>query len=257
MNKFGACVQACISIKQEASHKSEMISQLIFGELYEIIEKNAKWTLIKTDFDNYTGWIDSQQVYEISQNEFQRLKNTESFFTSTALSEIDLIGDKNKILISLGSVLYGQESFKIGEFEYKIADKTTLVKKIENISQLTKIAKICTNSPYLWGGRNIMGFDCSGFVQVIFRLAGVHLLRDSSKQALQGLEIEELKNSKAFDLAFFGENNKIDHVGIIIENSEIIHSSGKVKIDIINEEGIFSKSQKTITHKLICIKRFL
>lgn len=257
MNSFGACVQACISIKKEASHKSELISQLVFGELYEIIEGNEQWTFIKTEFDNYTGWIDSQQIYEISKEEFRKLKNTECFFTTSALSEIQLIGDKTKIQLTLGSVLYGQESFKIGGNEFLVTEKIHLIKTTNNISELTKIAKTCTNSPYLWGGRNIMGFDCSGLVQIIFRLADIKLQRDSSKQALQGVEIKDLKESKAFDLAFFGENNKIDHVGILIENSQIIHCSGKVKIDIIKEEGIFSEYRNKITHKLISIRRHL
>ena len=123
---------------------------------------------------------------------------------------------------------------------------------------LEEIALSFLNSPYLWGGKTKFGTDCSGFVQSVFKIYGKILPRDSYQQALVGTEIN-LEDSKTGDLAFL-EKKKIDsitHVGIVISNNRIIHSSGKVRIDNIVNEGILNVDSKKISHELQSVRRIV
>ena len=121
--------------------------------------------------------------------------------------------------------------------------------------KLVENALMYLNAPYLWGGRSPLGIDCSGFTQMVYRLQGVDLPRDAYQQAEVGTTLSFVEESEAGDLAFFDNNEeRITHVGIILENNHIIHASGKVRIDRIDQQGIFKKELGTHTHKLRLIK---
>jgi cell wall-associated NlpC family hydrolase len=103
-----------------------------------------------------------------------------------------------------------------------------------------------------------MGVDCSGFVQVVFKVLGIFLQRDAYLQATQGDKVENLLLSKTGDLAFFNnEAGRITHVGIVLEGNKIIHASGKVRIDTLTKEGIINNETDKQTHTLHSIKKVI
>ena len=136
--------------------------------------------------------------------------------------------------------------------------KFEIVGEIGETENLAIAARSFLNTPYLWGGRTHFGIDCSGFTQAVFRLQAINLRRDANLQAEQGTTVNSLQESKLGDLAFFdNEEGRITHVGILLNHDKIIHASGKVKIDNMEEKGIYSEDQKRYTHKLKTIKRML
>ena len=136
-------------------------------------------------------------------------------------------------------------------------NNTIMLKNIYDPKIMVECAIKLLNTPYRWGGKSIMGIDCSALVQLCAKVAGFKLPRDASQQVNHGNTINIISEAKAGDIAFFkNENNRITHVGILLSNEKIIHASGKVRIDSFDSKGIYNKDLKEYTHKLYIIKRF-
>lgn len=234
-----------------------MINQVLFGETMEVLEVEKHWTKIKTLHDGYEGWVLSNQLAMIAEHE------------ATAHSGWILSGSDNAIEIEnslmrvpMGSSLpaYKEGQGALGDlaYEYRGADVMSLDKVVVDTNFISKLALAWQNAPYLWGGRTLMGVDCSGFTQVVYKIYGVKLLRDAYQQALQGKVVDFLQEAVCGDLAFFdNEEGKIIHVGILLSSSEIIHAFGKVRIDTIDNAGIINRTTGLRTHQLRIIKRYV
>lgn len=258
-NQYGICRVAVAPLRADASDKAEIVSQLLFGEHVEIIQKEERWWLVQNGYDGYEGWMDFRQLAAISQSEFADMHDCK-FFAPLNFNNVITAEDGSLYHLSPGSNLpfykdgycfAGTEKFKLG-FEPHNNQLSDFSKDIISTS------KFFQNIPYLWGGRHLFGLDCSGFVQVVFKLLGIKLRRDASQQAEQGELVGFLAECKPGDVAFFdNDEGRITHVGIMLNNSEIIHSSAKVRIDPIDDQGIFNKELGKYTHKLRIIKRFV
>jgi len=141
---------------------------------------------------------------------------------------------------------------------YHLSSSDLISKEETNSQNLIPLALQYLNAPYLWGGKSILGIDCSGLVQVVFAMSGIQLNRDASEQVESGQAIDSLSETKPGDLAFFeNSNGKIIHVGILLNSHQIIHASGWVKVEAIDSTGIVSAQTGEYTHKLRAIKRIV
>lgn len=255
----GICRLALVPVRASASDKAEMVSQLLFGEHYSVTKKSddGKWIQIIMEFDQYSGWIDAKQHTEISVDYFDHLNNTEYKIATDITSTI--LYKKRLLQIVIGSILpiTSSELFEVNEqFAFNGGSKNIGQKK--GFEYLKQLSKSYMNAPYLWGGKSPFGIDCSGLTQQLFKLCGYRLKRDARQQFLQGDLVNNLKEAKTGDLAFFkGKNGGITHVGILMENNTILHASGYVRIDTLDENGIFVEEFSTYTHKLEGLKRIL
>lgn len=255
----GICRLGIVPVRAESNEKAEMVSQLIFGDHYSVQDtsKDGKWVKIIIEFDTYEGWIDLKQHTEISEEYFNHLNNTEFKIATDITSTI--LYKKRLIQIVIGSVLpiSSYELFEIQEqFAFNGVSKS--MGERQEFDYLKQTINKYMNAPYLWGGKTPFGIDCSGLVQQSFKLCGYKLQRDASQQYKQGTVISSFTEAKPGDLAFFkNEKNNISHVGIIMEDSVIIHASGYVRKDKLDENGIFNEELSTYTHNLEAIKRIL
>ncbi len=230
----GICTVSVAAIRAEQSHQSEMTSQLLYGETVDILNNKGKFFKVKMHFDGYEGWIDSLQVATITDEYFDSRKtdlvnNTLQMYSTS----------QGKILLSIGS-------------EVNSENKKPPVLNVESISET---AKQFINVPYLWSGRSFFGIDCSGFVQLIYKVHGISLPREAQQQSEIGEVLSFVEESKPGDLAFFeNADGNISHVGMIINHQEIIHAYGKVRIDSLDSTGIFNKELNKHTHKLRFIR---
>lgn len=259
VKKHGICTVACAPIRARAEDSSEMISQLLFGETFTLLTKKEKsWIKVACSHDGYEGWMDVKQATLLTDAEAKKYETNISVSTDVISF---LINEKISFPILLGSNLpsYDGMSFKMPLNKYvfngnAINPQTQKV----GIEFALKIAKKYLNAPYLWGGRSPFGIDCSGFAQCIFKLLYIPLPRDAYLQVALGEMVDFVESSQDGDLAFFeNAEGRIIHVGIVLSGGEIIHASGKVRIDKLDHEGIYNRETKKYTHKLKYIKRLL
>ncbi|MDP9047192.1 MAG: C40 family peptidase [Bacteroidota bacterium] len=252
--EYGICNLAIIPLRAEASDKSEQVSQVLFGEIFEITEWTENWVKIIAANDNYTGWIGRLQFIMLGHLAYKKFKQTPPPLTFRPVTQAWKIANNSILYLPAGSSL----SFLEGSTCYIGSERFEIIGEIGETENFAATTMSFLNTPYLWGGRTHFGIDCSGFTQAVFRLQGVNLLRDASMQFEQGYEINALHDTKLGDLVFFeNPEGKIVHVGIMLNNERIIHASGKVKIDTIDEKGIYSEELKRYTHKFHAVKRML
>lgn len=252
--EYGICQLAIIPIRAEGSERSEMVSQLLFGETYEIIEWQEKWVKIKTTYDSYEGWISSVQLSVLSEEDYLTIQEDKLTLTTQPVTLVNKQAGNSLLYLPAGSTLpfYENGSSWINNEVYGLNDAG------EPGADLIATAKTYLNTPYLWGGRTHFGIDCSGFAQTVFKQHGIKIKRDASQQAEQGEVVDFLPAAKAGDLAFFDNaEGRIIHVGIMLNHEQIIHASGRVKIDHIDGQGIYSEEFKKHTHQLRIIKRYV
>ena len=252
---FGICNLSIIPLRIEPSDRSEIVSQVLFGEHFEILEQNKQWAKIKLKFDNYEGWVDAKQFQNITKIQFENLSEEPIVLNSDLIEYINT--PNNSLMpIPLGASLsfLNHKDINTDNFDFE----GTKITGIKPKSNLINTSFMYLNAPYLWGGKTPFGIDCSGFTQMVYKLNGYHLLRDASQQALQGEALSFIEESEPGDLAFFdNEEGKIIHVGIIMDDNYIIHASGKVRIDRLDHLGIYNADTNRHTHKLRVIKKII
>ena len=259
-------------VRQEPSEASEQLTQLLFGEVCEVLDRLPRWTKIRSTLDGQEGWVDFKMVSPAS-NLSPLTSNLEAVVAAPMAAATPMDGGAD-LLLTLGTRLpnYSHGTFEVLGQQYlidptcvNIYQQNSLTANNEVIQQrsdLATIAQSLLNAPYLWGGKNLMGMDCSGFTQVVYAAMGVDLLRNAREQMTQGELIPCLSDAQPGDLAFFDHADRdpkatnISHVGLLLSPTEIIHCSGCVHIDSIDEQGIHL-SDGTLTHHLVQIKRYL
>lgn len=257
----GICHLTLIPLRETPTHKAQMVSQLLFGEIYTVLETERNWLKIKVLYDNYEGWIDSNQHQRIDFLEAENLQKTSSNVVCLAFAEATNVENNNTVLLPFAAnlpVLVGH-IFTIAGCNYQVNAHSYLNSNSLLFSlNLEKLSRLFLNTPYLWGGKSRVGVDCSGFTQIIFKVLGIKLFRDAWQQAQQGQVVDFLETAQLGDLAFFDNpEGKITHVGILISNCQIIHASGYVKINRIDNYGIFCEDINSYTHKLRILKRMV
>lgn len=252
---FGICNLAMIPLRLEHSDKSEIVSQVLFGEHFEICEQFKQWNRIKLHFDSYEGWIDSKQMQLISASDYEHISNDAIILNGDLIEYITSSSDF-LLPIPLGSCLSFLNYNEINTTNLNFDG--TKISGLKPKKELLNTAFLYLHAPYLWGGKTPFGIDCSGFTQMVYKLNGYKLFRDASQQALQGEALSFIEESEPGDLAFFdNDEGHIIHVGIIMENNYIIHASGKVRIDRIDHLGIYNPELNKHTHKLRVIKKII
>ncbi|HRS53758.1 MAG TPA: C40 family peptidase [Bacteroidales bacterium] len=257
--QYGICNLAIIPMRLEPSHKAEMVNQMLFGELYSVLETYNNWYKIVLQHDNYIGWIPHTGYNPISTNDFNKILNQKPYISGNLYTHIKVVNSYIEEWLPAGSFLYpiNNNTFYAGNIRFSInsKDDVILIKDHQEYS-IYSAASLFIGSPYLWGGRSPMGIDCSGLVQIAARMAGIFLPRDTSEQVHKGETIDFISEARAGDIAFFEDNEgNIIHTGIINDNGDIIHAHGYVRIDGIDHNGIYNKDTYVYSHKLRIIKR--
>jgi cell wall-associated NlpC family hydrolase len=257
---YGLITHPLVPLRAYNSERSEMVSQLLFGEYVKILVKQEKWLYVENITDGYTGWADIRMINPVTDSTFLKSRHQKADRLLHPYNIIYNTKINQSKLLPGGSIIYdlsGDEFSADGEIWSLIEPDSLAVGRFD-VHRILETAIQYLNAPYLWGGKSVLGIDCSGLVQVVYGIGGYLLPRDASQQVLQGELVDFLSESMPGDLAFFGsEEGSITHVGILVDNASIIHASGWVKIENIDSQGIISSKTGEYTHQLRVIKRII
>ncbi len=254
-------LHSVIPVRTEAREGAEQNTQMLFGELCEIIEEQPRWKRIRLESDGQEGWVDAKMITPMTDKEYAAHKKALKTAATVAFPMAYAMSENNgqTIPLTAGTRL---TNYKDGRFEvlgvgFRIDPSMVITAPLElNQENLLKAVRFFINVPYLWGGKNALGMDCSGFTQTVMSLFGKALLRNASEQVTQGKPIKDLSKAKAGDLVFFDhEDGKISHVGIVIDPERVIHCSGRVKVEKLDSQGVFNAETGEYSHHLVSIRR--
>ena len=259
-------------VREEPAHAAEQATQLLFGEVCEVVDRHSSWTKIRSTMDGQVGWVVSKMMTPVSEEAIRLLgekreANGEGVVATPMAVAIDT-KTSEQLMLTIGTRLpyYKKGTFEVLGKKYKINPRCVYEVKGERSEvkgeDVVRVAQSLLNVSYLWGGKNIMGYDCSGFTQTVYSVFGINLLRNAREQVTQGQVVGSLAEAQPGDLVFFDhldrapEATRITHVGMLISPTEVIHCSGCVHVDKIDETGIRLANGK-LTHYLVQIKRYL
>lgn len=245
--QYAICNLGIVPLRAEPSHTSEMVSQLLYGESFKILETRAKWSRLRTTFEALEAWVENKQFRKITEEDYYNI-TSQTPQLSTDLVEF-VTGSNVLIPVPIGSQLNS-----LGLLEHKYSGSISGENGAKD--KLVETAFLYLNAPFLWGGKTPFGIDASGFTQMVYKLNGYKLFRNAAEQARQGESLSFIEESEPGDLAFFDNpEGVIDHVGIMMQDNYIIHADGKVRLDRIDHSGIYNAELRKHTHQLRVIKR--
>jgi hypothetical protein len=248
--QYGICNLGIVPVRFEPTDQSEMVTQVLYGDFFKVLDRRKKWSKIRNAFDNYEGWIDNKQYQIITEGNYESLEDSELWLSRDLIQYVSDTEDR-LYPIPIGSNLNATKLL-----QHTFEGNAITIKG--NKKNLITTAFLFLNTPYLWGGKTPFGIDCSGFTQMVYKLNGYKLKRDASEQAAQGDALSFIEESEAGDLAFFDNTDgQIIHVGLIMDNNYIIHAHGKVRIDRLDHSGIYNVDTKSHSHKLRVIKKIV
>lgn len=258
MMSFGICTLSIVPCRKEPASTSEMVTQLLFGETYTVVEDKEDWVQIVTAYDQYPCWISGKQHFSITEKEFNTVN--QSCLSSELVQVISNTKTHSVFPLTIGATLfnYSNHQLNLGAFSFSFEGQLIDCSQKKPVKDLIETAFLFLNAPYLWGGRSPFGIDCSGFTQLVYKLNGYKIPRDASQQVELGNALSFVEEAQPGDLAFFdNEAGHIVHVGIILDNQQIIHASGSVRVDKFDHYGIFNSGTKKYSHMLRVIKKII
>jgi gamma-D-glutamyl-L-lysine dipeptidyl-peptidase len=253
----GICLLSVAGLRAEPDHRSELVSQMVFGDLFEVVEKQKDWLQVRMLYDHYLGWVSPNQLHLLAESDFNDLQNSPLTVSTDLIQLIEDRTHNTSFAVGAGSSFYFYERGSLSVagkvFAYSGSVASAFPAKP---AQLAEYALNFLNTPYLWGGRSPFGIDCSGFMQLVFKMGGIKIPRDAAVQASQGETVHLINEALPGDLLFFdNEDQQITHVGLLINEGHIIHAHGKVRIDLVDHNGIFNRDTRRYSHSLRLIKR--
>lgn len=256
--EYAACSVSIAPMRTHPADKSEMGSQLLFGETVIVTDRRDHWRFVTASWDGFSGWVDVRQLHPLTAAAYDEAQTAAVY--SLSLLE-GLMTAQDFVPLPLGAVLphYDGLRCQIGEQFFQFSGPVARPGQIPLTGEwVVKLARRYLHAPYLWGGRSPFGIDAAGLAQMVYKLLGIRLLRQPAQQVQQGDAVDFTEQCQVGDLAFFDNGRgHVNHVGIVLPDCYVLHACGSVRIDKLDHFGIYNEMQQRYTHPLRVIKRLL
>ena len=249
MNK-GIVTTAYIPLRRDPSHASEMTSQLLFGETFDIIDSDpGSWIRVRNHYDNYEGWIYRNPSCLLTEKSADILEKCKPLVLNRRFATLSMLSSDEELIVSAGSILYldPDNASKVYAGHWHGLDRPVEALSGDISTSLQILAGQFLNSPYIWGGKSAFGTDCSGLVQTLFRILGIRIKRDSSEQHKEGKTVNMPVESVPGDLVFFdNEDGEIVHTGVLLDQAHVLHPGGFASIQLTIRESMMNPQEPTL-----------
>ena len=254
----GIVYQGYVPVRREPSETSEMVSQVLFGEEFRILNSNGKWLQISLYFDGIEGWVTKDGVDTIEPENMPENESDRGYrmVSHPCIIVQDLKLDR-QLILPAGSIWpkTGGNALTLGRHEFGLLSEEGLITPGPHMDP-EEIGKGLISLPHLWGGRSGFGFDGPGLVQMLCRMMGLQLPRQCNQQAGLGTTVNFMHEIRKGDLAYFdNEEAELVHAGMVLDGGRVLHCSTNVRIDRLDHHGIYSIEKEAYTYKLRVIKR--
>jgi cell wall-associated NlpC family hydrolase len=257
-NSFALGRFTAAAIRAQAKEKAEMTSQLLLGEPVTIVEAGKKYSRIRCSDDDFEGFVRNDQLIAADERTF-RLQRDNPAFALDLWSTI--LGDQAGLPITFGARLPEFDGMRLmhGGQQFNYSGQAALSEDLRSEAELLiRFARRWLYAPMLHGGRTPTGVDPAGLVQLVARLINIKLPRTAEAMSHHGRMVDFVIQAQPADLAFFdNRKGQIEHVGLLLPDSQILHVNDRVRIDSIDHYGIFNYELGKYTHRLRIVKRLL
>ncbi len=256
---YAICPLGVVPVRAGAHHRSELLSQLLFGELVEIVDrKGAQWYKVRCTWDEVSGWVPAEQLQALTPTEYDRYR--QHYAICLDLLQPVMSGGR-QILVPIGSRLPAFDGLRFelaGEW-WTYSGQAVFPEDLPpRASLLARIARRYLSAPFLQGGRSPLGIDSGALIQLAFGALGIALPRLPAAQVMEGEEVNFFDEYRPGDIAFF-ENHKgqLVHAGILLPEGQVLHCHERVRIDKVDHFGIFDPLRKKYLWQLRVMRRVL
>lgn len=253
--QYGICLLSCVPLLRSPEFWGELASELLFGEHFEILDKQGVFAKVRMAYDAYEGWVDLRQTAPIDIDEFNRLNAAIPAVSLDAVAATRIDGDQVMVLRGSSLPFFDKGKCVVGGRKFSFAGNVRISNQPMTSEELLDVARSYLNTPYRWGGRTPFGIDCASFVQIVFKAFNIHLPRETFQQKQQGKKIGSITDAEIGDLAFFTSISEgLPHVGLLLGDS-VIHACGTVRVDAVDKTGLFDRRIEKYTYHLTDIRR--
>ncbi len=247
------CVLSSISVLESPKVSSNRVYELLFAEAFTIIDKRKSWALIQILDSEIQGWIMDGQ-YEMVEEVIPL------DYIIDDVGGYAVAGENKTMQLYHGSPVPGNKSIHASIDNYKILSelRSTLegYEEERDREHLENFVAAYLNTPFFYKGRTVHGLDNIGLCGLFYRHFGLELPKDIDSIIQLGVTIDFISEIKSGDLAFFvNEEGEVNHMGLVISDDEVLHVVEKVRIDSIDNEGLYNHDLQQTTHKLRIVKR--
>ena len=257
INRYALITNTIVPLRADAADESEIMTELLFGDTFQILDQKHQWRYIRADADGYEGWIDEKAYVLLTDKQHRESTAGQAVYLLDTVGELEWPGGYRQKLVK-GCRLPGYDalsgSVQVGNVRLRVHGRT--ITGHHELYRVLEIAASYMYAPYLWGGKTDFGMDCSGLTQMSFRLAGYYDLPRNARDQIHEGELVDFDRRMPGDLAYFAsKSGKITHVGLVWTDGLILHAHGQVHLDPLQVDGIFSRKFNRLSHHLVAIKR--